>query len=98
MRNYGAAPTSATVALQLPRAWEPDADSRQLDMAASGIGVARFTIHVPADFTWPYPRLAIAADVTVDGRQLGQITEAVVDVISQDGPAGYGTGMHGADI
>ena len=49
-------------------------------MAASSIGIARFTIHVPADFTWPYQRLAIAADVTVDGRQLGQITEAVVDV------------------
>ena len=68
-----------------------------MDVAASSIGVARFTIHVPADFTWPYPRLAIAADVTVDGRQLGQITEAVVDVTPQDGPAGYGTGMHGAN-
>ena len=97
LRNYGAAPTSAIVALRLPRPWEPDADSRQLDVAASGSGVARFTIHVPADFTWPYPRLAIAADVTVDGQQLGQITEAVVDVTPQDGPAGYGTGMHGAN-
>ena len=71
--------------------------SSLVDVAASSIGVARFAIHVPADFTWPYPRLAIAADVSVDGRRLGQITEGVVDVTPQDGPAGYGTGMHGAD-
>jgi hypothetical protein len=28
----------------------------------------------------PAPRLAITADVTVDGKRLGQITEAVVNL------------------
>ena len=43
-------------------------------------GVAAVTVSVPRDWAAPAPRFAIAADVVRDGRYLGQITEAVVDL------------------
>jgi hypothetical protein len=35
---------------------------------------------VPRSWTAPMPRFAIACDVMRDGRYLGQITEAVVEI------------------
>lgn len=35
---------------------------------------------IPRGWVGPCPRLAIAADVLAEGRYLGQITEAVVDL------------------
>jgi hypothetical protein len=47
---------------------------------ANGTGTARFVVRVPHDFWWPVSRVAIAADLTVDGRRFGEIAEAVVDL------------------
>jgi hypothetical protein len=37
-------------------------------------------VTIPRSWQPPAPRLAIAADVLADGRYLGQITEAVVEM------------------
>jgi len=38
-----------------------------------------FEVKLPAEYVFPYPRVAIAADVVFNGRHLGQIAEAVVE-------------------
>jgi hypothetical protein len=51
--------------------------------AVAGAKVQReFTITVPRDWRPSSPRFAIAADVLCDGKYLGQITEAVVDLMT----------------
>ena len=71
LRNYSASPSSATISLKLPRNWEPDKEIRQLHLPPDSLNNVHFTVRVPADFMWPYPRLAMAADVVLDGRHLG---------------------------
>ena len=43
-------------------------------------GAATVHVTIPASWSRPRPRFAIAADVVRDGKYLGQITEAVVDL------------------
>ncbi|HEX2514350.1 MAG TPA: MBL fold metallo-hydrolase [Chloroflexota bacterium] len=80
LRNYGRGPLRASVTLRLPRTW--DCDPARLDLTAPPGGTARgpFRLRVPPGFSWPASRVAIAADVTADGRHLGQIAEGVVDL------------------
>ena len=90
LRNYGERPVTAIVSLALPRTWERGPASHELVLPPGGTGVARFTLRVPHDFWWPESRVAIAADVTLDGRRFGQIAEGVVDLEPHQhaGPAG----------
>jgi hypothetical protein len=80
LRNYGDHPVAAAVRLAVPRSWEREPVARELVLPAGGTGVARFTLRVPRDFWWPASRVAIAADVTLDGRRVGQVAEGVVDL------------------
>jgi glyoxylase-like metal-dependent hydrolase (beta-lactamase superfamily II) len=91
VRNYGRGPMAAGVDLKLPRAWEEAPGPQQVEVAADSTATARFRVRVPRDFWWPASRVAIAADVTVDGRRLGQIAEAVVDLEPHQhhSPAGH---------
>jgi hypothetical protein len=80
LRNYGDRPVAAAVSLAVPRDWERAPAACELVLPAGGTGVARFTLGVPRDFWWPASRVAIAADVTLDGRRVGQVAEGVVDL------------------
>jgi hypothetical protein len=93
VRNYGPAPAEADVALRLPRAWERDPGGQRVELPANGTGTARFVVRVPHDFWWPVSRVAIAADVTVDGRRFGEIAEAVVDLEPRQHPGLGGAPM-----
>ena len=53
-------------------------------MAAGGTGTTTVELIVPSSWSGPNERRAIAADVTANGIHLGQIAEAVVDVLSGD--------------
>jgi glyoxylase-like metal-dependent hydrolase (beta-lactamase superfamily II) len=80
VRNYDRRAASAKVELRLPRAWDREPAAQEVELPEDGTGTARFKLRVPADFWWPVSRIAIAADLTIDGRRLGQVTEAVVDL------------------
>jgi len=69
----------AKVTLVLPDSWTATPETALIDLQPQQRGAASFRVHVPAGYSFPYPRVAIAADVTLDGRRLGQITEATVE-------------------
>ena len=54
----------------------------KIEAPARGKASGSVRITVPRGWAAPAPRLAIAADVMRDGKYLGQITEAVVEVTS----------------
>jgi hypothetical protein len=87
--NYRARPMRIEAALVAPGEWAVEPDVVRLEVPP-GSGAARaFRIRVPAGWRPPSPRLAIAADVVSDGRYLGQITEAVVEVeVTPRSPSG----------
>jgi glyoxylase-like metal-dependent hydrolase (beta-lactamase superfamily II) len=80
VRNYGAATMKIEVALVAPAEWRIEPDVLRFEIPANGSKAAAFEIGLPRDWAAPAPRFAIAADVMADGRYLGQITEAVVDM------------------
>jgi glyoxylase-like metal-dependent hydrolase (beta-lactamase superfamily II) len=86
VRNYGGSAVAAEVGLRLPRAWEREPGQQQVELPPNGTGTARFVVRVPRDFWWPVSRVAIAADVSVDGRRFGEIAEGVVDLEPQHHP------------
>ena len=81
--NYGAAPMKLEVALVTPREWQVAPDVLKIDAPARGKASGNVRITVPRGWAAPSPRLAIAADVMCNGKYLGQITEAVVEVGAQ---------------
>jgi len=62
--------------LVLPKGWT--ASPREVSIR--GDGKAVFTVKIPAGWHGSESRVAIAADMMVDGRYVGQIAEAVVDI------------------
>lgn len=79
MTNFLPRRAQAEVSLALPAGWAAVPESMRLDIGANARGTAGFRVHIPAGYIFPYPRIAIAADVTFEGRRLGQITEATVE-------------------
>ena len=79
MTNFLPRRVQAEVRLALPAGWTVAPEAVRLDIGADARGTAGFRVHIPAGYTFPYPRVAIAADVTFEGRRLGQITEATVE-------------------
>jgi len=79
-RNYYSAPMKVEVGLVAPSEWRISPDVARLEVPAGAESVAEFQVTIPGGWTAPGPRFAIAADVVRDGRYLGQITEAVVDM------------------
>jgi glyoxylase-like metal-dependent hydrolase (beta-lactamase superfamily II) len=68
-----------TVEMVLPPGWvaEPSRDS--VSLAAGAMGTVSFTVTPPQD-AGPARRVVLAADVTVDGRRLGQCAECLIDL------------------
>jgi glyoxylase-like metal-dependent hydrolase (beta-lactamase superfamily II) len=82
MNNYLDHSTCAEVSLVLPAGWTANPETAQIDLSARQRGTAGFRVSIPSDYAFPYPRIAIAADVVFDGRRLGQITEATVEAVA----------------
>jgi glyoxylase-like metal-dependent hydrolase (beta-lactamase superfamily II) len=79
-RNHRKRTEELRVRLILPPGWECNPPVVEFSTLPGTTGSGRVTVVVPSDFRSSQPRLAIAADVVADGRYLGQIAEAVVDV------------------
>jgi glyoxylase-like metal-dependent hydrolase (beta-lactamase superfamily II) len=86
-RNHRAAEVNLELALVLPPGWTSNPRRLQLKVVAQGASAAPIELTVPGDWRGPYERRAIAADVVADGRYLGQIAEAVVEVRTAAGNA-----------
>jgi hypothetical protein len=80
VQNYYAAPLKAEVALVAPAEWKIEPDLLAVEVPAKSKSAQAFYITIPKDWKAPSPRFAIAADVRANGKYLGQITEAVVEM------------------
>jgi glyoxylase-like metal-dependent hydrolase (beta-lactamase superfamily II) len=80
VQNYYAAPMKAEIALIAPSDWRIEPDVLTIDVPAKARATRAFDISIPKDWVAPAPRFAIAADVRANGKYLGQITEAVVEL------------------
>jgi glyoxylase-like metal-dependent hydrolase (beta-lactamase superfamily II) len=80
VRNLRRRPIKIQAAMVLPQGWSTFPARLDLTIAPGTTGVTEFTIRIPTGWRSPYSRVAIAADIIADGRYLGQIAEAVVDV------------------
>ena len=79
VRNPGDAEARAEAALAVPAGWELDVPRRAICLPVGGEGVVIFQV-VPRGP--PTRRARVAADVTIDGRPLGQQAEALVSTIT----------------
>lgn len=79
MTNFLPRPVSAEVGLVVPEGWSVTPQGSAIRLPPGGRGAAGFRVRIPASYAFRYPRVAIAADVTLDGRMLGQIAEATVE-------------------
>jgi glyoxylase-like metal-dependent hydrolase (beta-lactamase superfamily II) len=79
-RNYRPRPVHLEGMLVMPHGWRSSPEKITLDVPANGNGTAHAAITIPREYSNPFQRVAIALDVSADGRYLGQITEAVVDL------------------
>ena len=68
------------VALVAPGEWRIEPDLLRFEIPPKTKSGRTVRIQIPRDWRPASPRFAIAADVVCDGRYLGQITEAVVDL------------------
>ncbi len=80
VRNHRTVPLNLEIALALPAEWRAEPAVVKLTVAARGENRAAANIMIPAGWRGPFDRKAIAADVLCNGRYLGQIGEAVVDI------------------
>lgn len=80
VQNYYPSPMKMEVALLAPPEWRLEPDTLAFDVPASSKVKREVVVTVPRDWPAPGPRFAIAADVIRDGKYLGQITEAVVEM------------------
>jgi glyoxylase-like metal-dependent hydrolase (beta-lactamase superfamily II) len=78
VNNYSRSVVKAQAHLDVPAGWIVSPAEVALELGAESASDAEFTIAVPEGYTFTYPRLAITADITLDGRRLGQVTEATV--------------------
>jgi glyoxylase-like metal-dependent hydrolase (beta-lactamase superfamily II) len=83
VRNYRQAPMKMEVALVAPLEWQIAPDVLRFEVPGGSTNAQAFTLRIPGDWRPASPRFAIAADVVCDGKYLGQITEAVVDLATQ---------------
>ncbi len=85
VQNYQPSAMKLEVALIAPPEWGIEPEVLKFEAPAQGKAVRAFEVTIPRSWSAPSPRLAIAADVLADGRYLGQITEAVVEMRSTVG-------------
>jgi glyoxylase-like metal-dependent hydrolase (beta-lactamase superfamily II) len=80
VRNYKPSAMKIEVAIVAPSEWRIEPDLLRFEIPGGAQKAQAFEIAVPKDWSAPSARFAIAADVRSDGKYLGQITEAVVDM------------------
>jgi glyoxylase-like metal-dependent hydrolase (beta-lactamase superfamily II) len=80
VQNYQPAAMKMEVALVAPAEWRIEPEVLKFEAPANGKAARAFEVTIPRGWVAPASRLAIAADVLADGRYLGQITEAVVEM------------------
>jgi glyoxylase-like metal-dependent hydrolase (beta-lactamase superfamily II) len=80
VRNYRPTPMKMEVVLVLPPGWRTDPEVLRFEAPPKGKASGVFRLLPTGEELKPGTRLAIAADVMADGRHLGQITEAVVNI------------------
>jgi glyoxylase-like metal-dependent hydrolase (beta-lactamase superfamily II) len=80
VQNYQPSPMKIEIALVAPAEWTIEPDVLKFEVPANSTGRRWMGLAIPKSWAPRAPRLAIAADVAADGRYLGQITEAVVDL------------------
>lgn len=81
VQNYKPSPMKLEIALVAPSEWRIEPDVAKIEVPARSHGRHPVRITIPASWHPPCPRFAIAADVMCDGKYLGQIAEAVVDIV-----------------
>jgi hypothetical protein len=80
VQNYSTNPMKIEVGLVVPSEWRIEPDVVKFEVPAKSTSHRSVMIRLPQDWAAPNTRFAIAADVVRDGKYLGQITEAVVDM------------------
>jgi hypothetical protein len=80
VQNYKPSPMKVEVALVAPSEWRIEPDVLKIEVPPRSIASGKLSVDVPPSWGAPGRRFAIAADVIADGKYLGQITEAVVEV------------------
>ncbi len=81
IRNYRARPSKVQVTLEVPPGWDSRPQQAQFEVPAMASGSSDFSLTIPRDWPQYKPRVALAADITSDSHYLGQIAEAVADVV-----------------
>ena len=66
--------------LVLPRGWSADPDSGTISAAPGEKKIRDFVLRIPADQSTACRRQVFTIDATIDGRYMGQLAEAVVDL------------------
>lgn len=80
VRNYRPRRVEIAAMFVLPEGWRASPAKISLSVDAKSDAKTDATISIPANWTNPLSRVAIALDVMADNRYLGQIAEAVVDI------------------
>jgi glyoxylase-like metal-dependent hydrolase (beta-lactamase superfamily II) len=80
VQNYQPSEMKLEIALVAPAEWRIVPDTVKVSAPAGGKASQTFQLTIPRTWQAPAPRLALAADVLANGRYLGQITEAVVEM------------------
>jgi glyoxylase-like metal-dependent hydrolase (beta-lactamase superfamily II) len=81
VRNHRPRSIDVQLALCLPAGWRCEPAEVRMSVGAGSSERSKVDIFVPSSPVSPWMRRAIAADAKVDGVYLGQIAEAVVDVV-----------------
>jgi glyoxylase-like metal-dependent hydrolase (beta-lactamase superfamily II) len=80
VRNYRSEPMHLEAALVLPAGWKASSEVMELIVPPGQDNGTGCSVTVPEDWGRNKPRVALAADVRVDGKYLGQIAECVADI------------------
>jgi hypothetical protein len=78
--NYRSTPMRMEVSLALPSGWRTEPEVLRFEAPPKGKATCPFRLFTTRGGPALAPRFAITADVTVDGKRLGQITEAVINL------------------
>jgi glyoxylase-like metal-dependent hydrolase (beta-lactamase superfamily II) len=79
-RNYYKEPMKLEVSLVAPSEWNIAPDVLTFEIPSQSSASKSVEIAIPKAWEAPGPRFAIAADVVRNGKYLGQVTEAVVEL------------------
>ncbi len=80
VRNHFARPMKVEAALILPAGWNCRPRIVSFEVPAKGKAKGEMEVSIAENWKGCYERVAIAADIVADGKYVGQVAEAVVDL------------------